>query len=333
MKYSDIGYQNDTINNALQHLYMMNEKFNVHFPSLKENLEYYKNKKECNHLKLKFIFYCIITFLLIINIIAYYNQSLLVFIPFIIIVSLWSIIYYIYNHRIINLPNFLFYLFIINFFSYIIFWLYIPIGNNVFVIIPERIIIALKVFLCVIFSINYFQFSKQIEKEYFFIDILEELEKDNQIEFEQQNEETENELMNEISEPEQGENQEKELKNEIPEAVQEEVLNQSPPEEIKQKDNRSSKKKKSGITVNDDFKNMFASVYSVEEAQLHTYVDFIKIFARRHDEQHPFIGKKNDFIYRNDQIVKLNKLGKVITNYSDATIEQKYSNFCNNSLS
>lgn len=316
MMFSDIEYQNDKINNALQHLYIMNEKFNVHFPSLKENLEYYKNKKKCEHLQLLFFFYCIISSILIFNVTIYYNLAiLLVSCCFIFIASFWVIIYYYYNHHIVDLPSFAYYLFLINFLIYTIFLLLTPIGTDDFKIFPERIIIVFKIIICVAFFINYFRFSKQIEKEYFFLDILDSLVTEQQIEFEEQDEIHEDKKVNEVQE-----------------TKQEEVLNQPVPKEIEQNDNQSFKNKRNNSSVNDDLNNMFASIYPVEEAKLHSYVDFLNVFAQKHNELHPFIGKKYNFFYRDGSIVRLDKYGKELI-YKNSTIEQQYSKFCNNALS
>ncbi len=325
MKYSDIEYQNDTINNALHSLQKENERFNLQFPNLEENLKFHKNCKKCNQLQLKFMFFCMISFILIFNISMNYKLSLLsVSIPFIILASFWGIIYYIYNHHIVNLPNYLYYLFLINFFIYIILWIYLPFGNNDFIIISERIVIALKIFFCIVLYINYFRFSKQAERKYLFLNILDKLVEEQQVEYKEQNENQENTLINEI--------QEDKIMDEVQEKKQEEVLNQSPPKEIEQNDNQSSKNKRNSFSVFNDLKNFFASIYSVEEAQQHSFLEFLDAAKERYSEI-PFIGIRYSFLYY-DGTIKRSDSKNIDKDfiYDPDTIEQYYSKYCNNKL-
>ncbi len=324
MKYSDIEYQNDTINNALHRLYMMNEKFNVHFPSLKDNLEFYKNKKKCNHLQLEFLFYCIISFLLMVNIFVYYDHSLsLVSSFFILVAFLWAIIYYYYSYRISDLPSFIHYLFLINFLIYTIFLLLTPIGNDDFVIIPERIIIVLKVAVCIFLFINYFQFFKQIENEYLFLDVLDNLITEPQIEFEKQDEIYEDNVINEIQE----DNFKVSLENNN--VIQNEELSLSDNTLINKNNLLQVKPKKirKEVKTIDDVFNLFRSIMPPEEANKIPFKEFFYDYIAKEYSEHDFIGYNFHLRYKEGQLFKIYKNGKEEP-YDYKTLEQHFSKYC-----
>lgn len=168
-------------------------------------------------------------------------------------------------------------------------------------------------FLIFAVSMVCFVFMYRYKQEYE-LQILSVIsEDDNYIELEQQDEKKEKELINEIPKPEQ-----------------EEVLNQSAPEEIKQKGNRSSKNKtnkRKTVKNIDDIFNLFRSIMPPEEAKKIPFKEFFYDYIAKEYSEHDFVGYNFNLRFKEGKLFRIYKNGKE-KHYEYNTLEQYFCKYC-----